>query len=1075
MSEKKKPKRRFFSRQFETIFFVILILSVFSIFLFVAIKDIFPNNGGYTRNIFFIKPTETGEPGYFIAIDEINPTKDNIPVDWILHGRGNLTVFNNNQSAVWAVKSYLDPDDVIKLYAIFIEPRVTISESVGPFYPTQSYVDNPIMIPYIKARPTQAGPTRFLTILFPLNASQTLPNITTDSNAGVTYIGANDLILSQDAANMRSFDNFTTNAEMLFLRQNNSEISSFILRNGRFLSHQNRTYLDSEQSLSLNLGYQSSNISGMLWINSPTIISLWVPKTPKKTVLNGENLTVFYNPATQILQFPVWGNGSLLISFDPVKSWSPSSSPLNLEKTQPPPMKDLPLKNFGSHPYLYFNETTLTTLRNRVLTENPWQGWFSRIETNAINHLADVISTMGANARFEPTLNLAFTGVIRENLTYINKAKEFLQSMDQITDYDSHLSRGRACSHYSVAYDMIYQDLSVVERAEIAAKLGNHTLPLIEKMPVVPRNNHIGIVASGIGLAGLVLDKSDWVTQAISGINGYFTTSFAAEGGNYEGYSYAGYFLESGLKFFYGLQNVGEKNYFADPKFLSFINNTINSLTPLASITLFEDSNTNPQNIEGLLWAAGSIYPYMPLLSNYSQWVYEKRLLNDALSYDGTYLNSFETSNYNGLVTRVCMYSMNITAVQPPLETIIVWPDSGLAFFRSDWGQDALYLSITCKNKSDFQYHAHYDENSFEIWAYGAWLATNPGYPGFGHGEYDWITSTEASNTILLNNEGQQQVNGEGFQEYFVSSEIDGVVASANSIYSSPGNFALNNYFLGVIIFIFTNLAVSAFIIIYLRRRGYKTNIVFIPQKEKPSISSIKSKNLVLKTHLIIGFGLIFGVIISLASFFLFSNPYLQAYTLGKHSHIVDLMPILEISLLIIIIPLLILVIAFKFKMQKSIVRRIAIFSSNLKGPHLPQLKDSIKLSYFPQTFFLLIFIPLMMFFYVPLLQNIVHHICTEGGSLIDIQNYIISTLDRYILLFALTFLLYLPFKIYGIYLGGRSISDKTGQPTSDGVLMLTASYLLTLTLTILVTFYFTLLFFYILNFLGVSFFVSSS
>ncbi len=1069
----KKPKRRFFTRQFETIFFVILILSVFSILLLFTINDIFPNNGGFTRNIFFVKSVEPDTPAYFIIIDEINPTNSRIPVDWLLHGRGNLSIFNNNQSALWEVESYLNPHHIVKLHVIFIQPEVTISKSAGPFYPTQSYVDNPITVHYIKARPTLTGSMHIVTLLIPLNGTQHLPNLTRDAESGVTYIGDRDLIFTQNSVSLKTFDNYTTNAEILFIRRNNSEILSYILKNGNYFSQNSQVFLKAENTISVNLEYQASSLSGLCWVNTPTQISLWVPNTPKQVLFNGQDLSHTYNPANQTTTFNIPQNGSLFLSFNPFKSFEQKNPSYESPTSRSQPIFPSTSRaiNYGIHPILYFNESNLSSLRSKILTQQPWLNWFLRLESNAIGHLSDNISSLGADNRAEPALNLAFSGVIRQNLTYINKAKQFLLAMDEITAYFSHLRRGRACSHYALAFDMIYPNLSATERAEIAEKLENHTLPLIQKFPALPQNNHIGVVASGIGLSGLVLEKNDWVSLATTGIDTYFSTCFTAEGGNFEGYSYAGYFLESGLKFFYGLKNAGGKNYFANPTFLSFINHTIYSLTPLTTATLFEDCTTNPQIIEDLLWAAPSVHAYEPLLCNYSQWIYNKRQLNDALSYDGTYLDSSESWT-SGLVTRLCLYSFNITPVQPPLEPLSIWSEVGHAFFRSDWSPNAIYLSISCKNRPDYLYHAHYDENSFELWAYGAWLAANPGYPGYGYGEYDRIIQTEASNTLLFNGKGQQRVNGDGFREHFSSTQVDGLVASANSIYSSPGNYAVNEYFLGVLIFLFTNLVIVSLLSVHLRHRAYKTKIFFFPTETPSRFSTIKFKNFVLKTHLLIALGLIFGVISSLVSFFLFTNTYIEGYLVGQHAEIVNLIPIIEISLIIISIPLLILILSFKFKLQQKIVRRVATFSSNLPPSDIPSLKDSIKISYFPQIFFLLIFIPIMLFFYTPILEDVVNHIFTEGGSLIDIQNYIIGALNQYIWLFALTLLLYLPFKIIGLYLGGQILSEKLSQPTSDGILMLTIGYLLTLTIIILAIFCLSLTFFYVLNWLGVSFIV---
>ena len=84
MSKNTKMGRGFFNRQFTAVFIIILVLLSFSVLLVFFINELFPNNGGFTRNILFIKQSEEGDPAYFIVVDEIFP-KNNIPVDWILH------------------------------------------------------------------------------------------------------------------------------------------------------------------------------------------------------------------------------------------------------------------------------------------------------------------------------------------------------------------------------------------------------------------------------------------------------------------------------------------------------------------------------------------------------------------------------------------------------------------------------------------------------------------------------------------------------------------------------------------------------------------------------------------------------------------------------------------------------------------------------------------------------------------------------------------------------------------------------------------------------------------------------
>ncbi|HUX99021.1 MAG TPA: hypothetical protein VMV49_05670, partial [Candidatus Deferrimicrobium sp.] len=308
--------------------------------------------------------------------------------------------------------------------------------------------------------------------------------------------------------------------------------------------------------------------------------------------------------------------------------------------------------------------------------------------------------------------------------------------------------------------------------------------------------------------------------------------------------------------------------------------------------------------------------------------------------------------------------------------------------------------------------------------------------------------------------------------EYFHSSHADAVACSANSLYTSPGNPATNIYFLGSLFLLFICLIFGSIFLFYFRNHGYQTKVIMMIKEPKPSLSALKKRNLSLKIHLIILFEFIFGIIISLISFYYYTNNFVSEYFVGKHEAVANLVPIVEYVLLIITIPLLILLISFKFKMQKSFLRHTISFSLNLKRSQIPPLNDDFKLAYLPQTFFLIIFIPLLYFFYLPVLENIVTYVFTQSGSLLALQNFIISQLNIFIFLFTLTLLLYLPFKIWGLYLAGRSVSEKLEQPTSDGILMLTASYLLYLATIILLIFSLTLLFFYTLNALGVSFIV---
>ncbi|MHA1265082.1 MAG: hypothetical protein ACTSRS_07570 [Candidatus Helarchaeota archaeon] len=134
--------RRFFTRQFETIIILLLFLTVLAIVLIPINDEIFPANGGFTRNVFFIQSKSNQIPSYFILVDEVKLTHESAPIDWVLHGRGDLRIFNQNQSAVWTVPSYNNASRHVRFYVIFIKPNVIITQFQGPFYPRQNYASN---------------------------------------------------------------------------------------------------------------------------------------------------------------------------------------------------------------------------------------------------------------------------------------------------------------------------------------------------------------------------------------------------------------------------------------------------------------------------------------------------------------------------------------------------------------------------------------------------------------------------------------------------------------------------------------------------------------------------------------------------------------------------------------------------------------------------------------------------------------------------------------------------------------------------------------------------------------------
>ncbi len=122
--------------------------------------------GGYTREILFVKDQSGTTGGYFIIIDDIFRSKP-LPVDMLLHGIGDLVVQGNE--CTWTTSSN------VSLLARVLHPAsVSISAHEGWYAQARDY------IPYVKIRP-DVNATRVVTLLYPYNSTIPVPATTITS------------------------------------------------------------------------------------------------------------------------------------------------------------------------------------------------------------------------------------------------------------------------------------------------------------------------------------------------------------------------------------------------------------------------------------------------------------------------------------------------------------------------------------------------------------------------------------------------------------------------------------------------------------------------------------------------------------------------------------------------------------------------------------------------------------------------------------------------------------------------------------------------------------------------------
>jgi len=762
--------------------------------------QVFPSYGGFSRQILFIKP-DNQTSGYFVIIDELTPEAQGYDITWLLHSRGTLNLSGDPQSFTYSVPSYISNDNV-SLQVSFLEEISGITEDTGYFLPThysESYPYDDLETSYIKAIYSGSETPVMATVLYPKNdsdSSQNFPTITTETS-GLKKIGTTDYLYYNEKRVDSSFPtpNITFDGQLFFLRQNNTNSSLleyFYLQNTQRLEFENTTYLSSSAPL-LNILTTYSNasqISGALKTQSgvSTTITLYSPFSVEMVELDGVNST-FSNTSTTV-SFSVTGPASFVISSSN-QTYSSEYDPLR----DPTPVRQIPpisergfnislIQNLN-HSYILYSQADLQNLRTKFNDPlKDWNSWYSSTIsgvdsiTNATDYHPD--------ARYPHVYKLALKYVIDGGSSYLSRLIEFLKAMGSVTYYPQDLERSYNVQAYAVAFDMVYENLTVSDRTEISNLLYDHAEPLME-MDLYPENNHRVVDAGALGCAGLALKEKTMIDKALETILTYYYTLNPPDGGSYEGYSYNAFAMDGFLNFAIGLKQVGGYNLFNNSQILATFDFMAETLGPLGMPSLYEDCTFSSRLQEVLLVAAANINDTYPERAQNYQYIWEKRQNNS--QYQAASASYYTYLNGGGpWFGRLMGYNVNESIEASPFETRKeIWKASGMAFLRSEDQPNGLFLSLNCKGYA--QSHVHYDENSFELWAYGALIVHNPGYPGFGETHHDWTIQSEASNTILIDNSNQLQEAASGFSDSISSPYFSMVVGDAGEIYTDYAAF----------------------------------------------------------------------------------------------------------------------------------------------------------------------------------------------------------------------------------------------------------------------------------------------
>jgi len=691
------------------------------------INQSYPDNGGYTRNVIFIRPPagSSNDPGYFVIVDEFQPGNT---IDLVFHSYGILAF---NASAREAV--FNQSGTIMRMR--FAGSPVTIMNDSNLVY---DYSANE-SVEYIKVRPLDAKACRLVTVITFANASIAHPTVTVDESTSRVSI--------------------TVNGTDRFLFHPAIEPGTGTIDDG------NATIVGNYCGYRVN---GAGNLQWLLFANATKVT--FKGSTVQESAASS---TGFYNASASRLDPAGHGQGAAA----PLATSTPFNSTLLTGR---------------QHPYLLFDDSQLTGLREKCNgTVFPWSTWYSAVGNGWV-------------------LGDAFKGRIKQNQAWIDEAVRFMLGIDNITvegarfDWASaqFITRSTTMYPYLLAYDMIYNNVSATNRTAIEQKFMPKLLALADALASdeMATNNHRVVVSMSVGLGGLLFNNATWVNLAQHASDYYLNNRVRPNGPVYEGDDYGQYALGHAIIFYLSLKRAGGHDYFTNPRFLKFLNYTASSVTPLGWTPVFADCAAKMNLAAMASIATCQVNATSPVLAGNLQW----------------YCN-FCGPKWGDEVIRITSYMANVTARVPVVGNNggFAYFDSGLAVFRSGWKYYSTYLVIA--NKNFQQSHVHLDENSIEIYALGKKFLTNPGYPNWHRPGHDYVISTVASNTALLNGQGQLDLKGNGFSASIQNSVVDYIASPTLNAYASPFRLPADPALMIEIIGLVTSLGVAGFLLLYLR------------------------------------------------------------------------------------------------------------------------------------------------------------------------------------------------------------------------------------------------------------------
>jgi len=432
---------------------------------------------------------------------------------------------------------------------------------------------------------------------------------------------------------------------------------------------------------------------------------------------------------------------------------------------------------------------------------------------------------MRSAGRGIPWIALAY--LLTDEPNYLAAAEQWMSKVCSYPHwhYNWSLGAGECIFGVSVGYDWLYDDLTEPNKTDIRNKLIEVATDMNEPWGLQQcdryLSNHCHVEHSGLGAAGFVLydevpEAMGWIRRA----DLIFQASFRAGsqgGSSTSGHQYWGYSMESLLCFTEAAKDLMDTDYYSGNNWLKnsanfIIFSTIPDFDMLQRHPGYSDCVMSFGDSHRDYRSHGPVHFLNLLASRYdngfAQW------LADRMFEEG--IGITDEHDFRAWAN-LLWYDEDVQPVPiANLSTFRHFDDIGWVTSRSGWDEDAVMVGFKCSPMHghklqpyyDWQIddgwpswpyyhyvvdgHCHPDVDSFQIYAYGKWLVTEPGYI-----KPKW---TKDHSTILAGGVGQLGEGGTWFNRVAVmdakakssiikaesTTDYDYIIGDAENIYRDP-------------------------------------------------------------------------------------------------------------------------------------------------------------------------------------------------------------------------------------------------------------------------------------------------